>query len=110
MRILLIIICLILILLQLAMTYVWTETGVIEQFSRIFYDLYDDGVPMWSEIAFSMNRLWYLSFLVFTALLLYFSLFTKRNFALYSIVACAFISLLSMVYAMYPLHLMFGVI
>ncbi|MDN3640769.1 hypothetical protein QWY82_18365 [Simiduia curdlanivorans] len=108
MRIFLVIIAIAFIMLQIVVTYLWTETDIIEQFTQVFQGLYPNGIPDWSKVAFSFGRSWYLVsalLIILVALALYDQ---KSKPALLAIAASSALSFLVMLYAMYPLHIMFS--
>lgn len=91
---------------QVALTYVWAETPFLVSFKNTFSSFYNGGIPVWSDMAFSLGQWWYvLSAMLFG--LLCFVFFTHKTLStLFYTTASALLSLASMLYAMYPIHLM----
>lgn len=108
MRILIAVFCLLCILAQGGMAYLWQDPDVVAEFQTIFSVFYQSGMPLWSEMAFAFGRKWFL----ITSLLFGFWLIAvlplKTPYALRITTICAALALGLMWYAMYPLHLMLG--
>lgn len=96
-----------LIILQVSLTSIWVFTDALETFTRILSSsFYRNGIPEWSEKAFSYGKWWYLPALI-CGMLMGISLYTKAsNIFIFFIGLIAASSLLAMIYAMYPIHLM----
>ena len=86
----------------------WTETDIIEQFTQVFHGLYTNAVPGWSKVAFSFGRSWYLVSALHITLLALALYDRKSKPALLAIAVSSALSFLVMLYAMYPLHIMFS--
>lgn len=107
MRIFLSILTMVFSALIIILCYIWTETNTIDQFTNVFKSLYG-GIPALSVAAFSIGKFWYIAPTSFLAMLVSGFVNKQKNpFILLSTLFSA-IGFLIMLYAMYPLHLMFG--
>ena len=90
---------------QVFFAYVWGRPDITELFLGI-HNTFNDGAPEWVRMAFSLNYYWLVFTSLFSLALLYVLTQGKSNSYL-SAVAVISISLsLSMLYVMYPLHVM----
>ena len=93
--------------LQARLCYLWTSEGgkTIEQFRNMLDFAYGD-VPMWTTTAFSFGVGWYGVAMLWIALAG--STFHRRvpDKVINSAATMSVLALLSMLYAMYPIHFM----
>jgi len=94
-------------MLQIAVTYVWSETETVEQFTQVFQALYKNDVPVWSQMAFSFGKSWYWAPAIYTILMGLALYRQKSKPILLAVAVSSVFSFLAMLYAMYPLHIMF---
>lgn len=91
--------------LQASVTAYWMKAGATQRFSDVFQAIHG-AVPGWTALAFSFGWYWLalpLASLVW--LLLAWRQQAKRRNA-WAITAVSLLGFLSMMYAMYPLHVM----
>jgi hypothetical protein len=106
MRLIAILFCLLCILAQGGLTYLWQDPSFLQLYKETFHAFYPNGIPAWSEWAFSFGRHWYLiSSLLFGCWIIAVLPF-KTPYALRLTALSAILALIAMLYAMYPLHLM----
>ncbi|MCL6417206.1 hypothetical protein MIB92_16215 [Aestuariirhabdus sp. Z084] len=94
---------------QVALTYAWVETPMLRMFIDTFNGLYEGGIPVWSNMAFSWGKWWYFTAAMLLVALVYGFVIKRPVSSLLILVLASFLSVASMLYAMYPIHLMMQV-
>lgn len=91
--------------LQALVTTYWMKAGAAPRFTEVFHAIYG-MLPAWTELAFSIGWYWLtlpLASLIW--LLLAWRRHAQRRNA-WTVTVVSLLGLLSMMYAMYPLHVM----
>ncbi|MDO6765768.1 hypothetical protein [Agarivorans sp. 1_MG-2023] len=106
MRLTIIIFSIVFISLQTATSILWVQTKAIEQFRSAFLAFYSSGIPMWSDLAFSLGDWWFLPSFIALAFLVFGSIFNKTYSVTILALVISGLSFFGMLYAMYPVDLM----
>lgn len=105
MRILLTILSVSFISIQFWLVWLWTNTDTTEKLIQFFKSFYG-FIPTWSHLAFSMGSAWWLVPIILISIL-GFVIYTKGITLKITYLCIGSVCItLSMVYAMYPIHLM----
>ncbi|ASP37830.1 hypothetical protein CHH28_03690 [Bacterioplanes sanyensis] len=107
MRIFAAVFCLFCIAAQGWTTYLWQIPDALNDFEFMFHHIYKNGAPAWSEWAFHFGSNWYFVTAMMLVCWLLAVLPVKTPYLLRLTTLCALLSLASMWYALYPLHIMF---
>ena len=90
---------------QAFFAYAWGRTDVTERFLDI-HSAFHGGAPAWVRLAFSLDYYWLVFTALFSLALIFILIQGKSNSHLSILAVISLLFSLSMLYVMYPLHVM----